>query len=173
MPAGVVRKAVETALIDKYGAGQWILSPSDVAFYFNRELIRQKKLDAAEVERTAADAARAVAHVFRVYTREMLMHGAVDPEVGSQVMNGFYAPRSPDVYVLLEPYWLYGSKGTTHSTTFSYDAHVPVIFMGPGIKPGRFNRQISVNDVAPTLATYLDIETPSGSVGRCLAEILF
>jgi hypothetical protein len=173
MPAGVVRKAVETALIDKYGAGQWILSPSDVAFYFNRELIRQKKLDAAEVERTAADAARAVAHVFRVYTRDMLIHGAVDPEVGTQVMNGFYAPRSPDVYVLLEPYWLYGSKGTTHSTTFSYDAHVPVIFMGPGIKPGRFNRQISVNDVAPTLAAYLDIETPSGSVGRCLAEILF
>jgi hypothetical protein len=44
--------------------------------------------------------------------------------------------------------------------------------MGPGIKLGRFDQQISVNDVAPTLATYLDIETPSGSVGRCLAEIL-
>jgi hypothetical protein len=25
--------------------------------------------------------------------------------------------------------------------------------------------------VAPTLATYLDIETPGGSVGRCLTEI--
>jgi type I phosphodiesterase/nucleotide pyrophosphatase len=173
MPPGVVRKAVEAALIDKYGAGQWILSPSDVAFYFNHELIRQKKLDAAEVERTAADAARPVAHVFRVYTREMLLHGTVDAEVGRQVMNGFYAPRSPDLYVLLEPYWLYGSRGTTHSTTFSYDAHVPVFFMGPGIKAGRFNQEISVNDVAPTLATYLDIETPSGSVGRCLAEILF
>ena len=173
MPQGVVRKAVEAALIDKYGAGQWILSPSDTAFYFNRELIRQKKLEVAEVERTAADAARQVAHVFRVYTAEMLLHGAVDVQVGRRVMNGFYAPRSPDLYVLLEPYWLYGSKGTTHSTTFSYDAHVPVIFMGPGIKAGRFNQQISVNDVAPTLATYLDIETPSGSVGRCLSEILF
>jgi hypothetical protein len=173
MPSGVVRKAVEAALIDKYGAGQWILSPSDVAFYFNRELIRQKKLDAAEVERTAADAARQVAHVFRAYTAEMLLHGTVDLEVGRRVMNGFYAPRSPDLYILLEPYWLYGSKGTTHNTTFSYDAHVPVIFMGPGIKAGRFNQQISVNDVAPTLATYLDLETPAGSVGRCLSEILF
>jgi hypothetical protein len=44
--------------------------------------------------------------------------------------------------------------------------------MGPGIKVGRFDQPISVNDVAPTVATYLDIETPSGSVGRCLAEIL-
>jgi arylsulfatase A-like enzyme len=172
MPPGVVRKAVEVALIAKYGAGQWMLNPSDTAFYFNRELIAQKKLDAAEVERTAAEAARPIAHVFRVYTREMLLNGTVDIQVGRRVMNGFYAPRGPDMYVLLEPYWLYGAKGTTHSTTFSYDAHVPVIFMGPGIKAGRFDKEISVNDVAPTLATYLDIETPSGSVGRCLAEIL-
>jgi hypothetical protein len=172
MQAGVVRKAVETALIDKYGAGQWLLNPSDAAFYFNQELIRQKKLDEAEVERTAAEAARPIAHVFRVYTREMLLKGTVDLEVGRRVMNGFYPQRGPDMYVLLEPYWIYGAKGTTHSTTFSYDAHVPVIFMGPGIKVGRFDQPISVNDVAPTVATYLDIETPSGSVGRCLAEIL-
>lgn len=173
MPPGVVRKAVEEALTGRYGAGQWMLNPSDTAFYFNQELIRQKKLDAGEVERTAAEAARRIAHVFRVYTREMLLNGTVDAPVGRQVMNGFYAPRGPDMYVLLEPYWLYGARGTTHSTIFSYDAHVPVIFMGPGIKAGRFDQRISVNDVAPTLATYLDIETPSGSVGRCLAEILF
>ncbi|HTT64174.1 MAG TPA: alkaline phosphatase family protein [Bryobacteraceae bacterium] len=173
MPQGAVRQAVEAALTARYGDGRWFLYSTDMAFYFNSDLITQKKLDAAEVERTAAEAARGVKHVFRVYTREMLLHGAVDLQVGRRVMNGFYAPRSPDLYVLLEPYWLYGSKGTTHGTTFSYDAHVPVILMGPGIKQGRFNQDISVNDVAPTLATYLDIETPSGSTGRCLAEILF
>ena len=171
MPQGAVRQAVESALSEKYGTGQWIATPSETVFYFNRDLIRQKKLDAAEVERTAAEAARNVPHVFRVYTREMLLNGTVDIQVGRRVMNGFFPPRSGDLYVLLDPYWLYGSRGTTHSTTFSYDAHVPVIFMGPGIKTGWFNANISVNDVAPTLATYLNIETPSGSVGRCLTEI--
>jgi arylsulfatase A-like enzyme len=86
-------------------------------------------------------------------------------------MNGFYSPRSADVYVLLEPYWLSQAGGASHSTTFSYDARVPVIFMGPGIRPGRFYQQTAVNDIVPTLATYLDVETPSGSVGRCLWEI--
>lgn len=172
MPQGAVRKAVEGALAAKYGEGKWILAGlGESAFYFDQELIRKNKLDARDVERTAADAARGVAHVFRVYTRDMLLNGAVDLEVGRRVMKGFYPPRGPDLYILLEPYWLYGAKGTTHSTTFSYDAHVPVIFMGPGIKPGRFDQPIAVNDVAPTLATYLDIETPSGSVGRCLSEI--
>jgi len=44
--------------------------------------------------------------------------------------------------------------------------------MGPGVKPGRYHGNITPNDIAPTLATMLDVETPSGSVGRVLAEIL-
>jgi hypothetical protein len=174
VPSGVIRKAVEDALKEKYGEGQWILSGADVALYFNRDLLHQKKLDPAEVERTAAEAARGVAHVFRAYPGELLASGiAMEDQVGRRVANGFYAPRSPDLYILLEPYWLYGgSKGTTHGTTFSYDAHVPVIFMGTGFRAGRFHAPATVYDIAPTLATYLDIETPSGSVGRCLTEAL-
>jgi arylsulfatase A-like enzyme len=86
-------------------------------------------------------------------------------------MNGYYIRRGPDVEILLEPYWIFTQTGATHGTTFSYDAHVPVMFMGAGIKPGRYDNAIAVNDVAPTLATILDVETPSGSVGRVLTEM--
>jgi hypothetical protein len=44
--------------------------------------------------------------------------------------------------------------------------------MGPGIKAGRYARPVALNDVAPSLATILDIETPSGSVGRPLSEMM-
>ncbi|HTQ57281.1 MAG TPA: alkaline phosphatase family protein [Bryobacteraceae bacterium] len=171
---GVIRKAVEAALDEKFGEGPWILNGPDVALYLNQDLIRQKKLDPAEVERVAAEAARRVPHVFRAYPAELLASGvAMEDQAGRRVANGFYAPRSPDLYVLLEPYWLYGgSKGTTHGSIFNYDAHVPVIFMGPGFRAGRFNGPATVYDIAPTLATYLEIQTPSGAVGRCLAEAL-
>ena len=43
--------------------------------------------------------------------------------------------------------------------------------MGPGIRTGRYFEPIAVNDIAPTLAAVLDVETPSGSVGRVLSEI--
>jgi len=172
VPSGTVRKAVEQALAARFGDGNFILTPSDAGLYLNQDLIRQKKLDTAEVDRVAARAAAEVPHVFRVYTRETLAGPSLPDRVGRRVQNGFYAPRSPDVYVLFEPYWIASRTGTTHGSTFSYDAHVPIIFMGPGIKPGRYSTPASVNDIAPTLATYLDIETPSGSVGRCLAEIL-
>jgi predicted AlkP superfamily pyrophosphatase or phosphodiesterase len=172
MPPRIVRDTVQAALAKKYGEGNWISSPSEHSLYLNLELIHEKKLDRAEVNQAAADAAMGIAHVARVFTREQLMHGAVlEDQISRRVMNGFYERRGADVYLLLEPYWMFSAHGTTHGTTYSYDAHVPVIFMGPGIKAGQFDETIAVNDIAPTLATLLGIETPSGSVGRVLREI--
>jgi arylsulfatase A-like enzyme len=172
MPPRIVRDTVQAALTKKYGEGNWISSPSEHSLYLNRELIREKNLDLAEVNHTAAEAAMAIPHVARVYTREQLMKGAVlEDQISRRVMNGFYERRGADVYLVLEPYWMFSAHGTTHGTTYSYDAHVPVIFMGPGIKAARFDETIAVNDIAPTLATLLGLESPSGSVGRVLGEI--
>lgn len=168
-----VTDAIEKALTAKYGAGKWIVSRSEGVIYFNPALLAEKKLDGAEVNRIAAQAALSVPHVFRVYTREQLTTGgALEDLVGRRVGNGYHMRRGPDLTVLLEPYWLSYKTGASHSTTFSYDAHVPVIFMGPGVRAGRYHPNIAVNDIAPTLATMLDLETPSGSAGRVLAEML-
>jgi len=43
--------------------------------------------------------------------------------------------------------------------------------MGPGIRPGRYYQAAALNDAAPTLAAMLDVEMPSGSVGRVLYEM--
>ena len=44
--------------------------------------------------------------------------------------------------------------------------------MGPGVRPGRYYRDAALNDLAPTVAAMLDVEIPSGSVGRVLDEII-
>lgn len=172
---GLIPDTVQKALRARYGDFNWITNAEEYSIYLNWELIKVHKLDPDEVTRTAADALRALPHVFRVYTRQELMHGTVlDDPVSRRVEHGYYAPRCGDLEVILDPYWLYGTgsaSGTSHSTPFSYDTHVPVIFMGPGIKPGRYDESIIPNDIAPTLATILDVETPSGSVGRVLTEM--
>ena len=45
-----------------------------------------------------------------------------------------------------------GGGGTGHGTPYSYDRHVPIIFMGRGIKPGQYNEVSGPEDIAPTLA---------------------
>jgi predicted AlkP superfamily pyrophosphatase or phosphodiesterase len=172
LPLGIVSKTVQAALVKKYGEGNWIVSNAEHSIYLNLELITQKNLSAADVDRTAAEAAVAIPHVFRVYTREQLLNGVFPDEVSRRVMNGYFPRRGADVEVLLDPYWIFTQTGATHGAAFGYDTHVPVIFMGPGIRAGQYHNAIAVNDVAPTLATMLEVETPAGSVGRVLTEML-
>ena len=178
MPGGrmqprIVQNTLQSALVKKYGEGKWILSSQEHSLTLNQDLVQGKKLDRVEVEETAREVILAIPHVWRVYTRSLLIGGNVgDDPVGRAVMNGFFPSRGADVYVLLEPYWMFGASGTTHGTAFSYDTHVPVIFMGPAIRAGIYDDQIIVNDIAHTIADLLEIETPSASVGRVLKEMI-
>lgn len=170
--AASLADAVQKALEQKYGNSHWIARSLENGIYLNWELIQQHKLDTVEVTRTAAEALRQQPHVYRVFTRDELMHGAVQQDpVSVRVSHGYYAPRGADLEVILEPYWATGTTKASHSTPFSYDTHVPLIFLGAGIRPGRYNMPVTINDVAPTLANILDVETPSGSVGRVLSEM--
>jgi arylsulfatase A-like enzyme len=179
MPGGRVDNAslvatAENALSAKFGQGKWIVSKG-TPIYLNRDLIREKKLNEDEVERVAAQALRDAPHVLRVYTREQILNGGAAGDAVAQSVNyGFYGSRSGDLVVLLDSYYLAGeanSTGTTHGTPFNYDTHVPIVFMGAGIRPGEYHRKVFVNDVAPTLAAILQIEEPSGSIGNVLNEL--
>lgn len=173
IPETVIAATIEARLVEKYGAGKWLVGRLGASQYINTQLIREKNLSLDEVSETAAAAAREVPHVFRGYSRSQLMRGAVSgDQIDRRVLNGFYAGRSPDVHVVLEPYYVNDPKGATHGQPFNYDAHVPVILMGDGIRAGRYHKRVAPNDIAPTLATLLDVETPSGALGRVLDEIL-
>jgi predicted AlkP superfamily pyrophosphatase or phosphodiesterase len=178
MPAGRLsrpdlEKAVSDALEKAFGPGPWLEGRAGSALYLNRALMAERGLDPATVERRAASGAEAADAVWRTYTRSQLLEGRVASDPWSRrVQLSFHRERSGDVDVLLEPYWMSGTSGTTHGSAFSYDTHIPLMVMGPGIRPGRYDRTVVLNDLAPTLATLLGIETPSGASGRTLAEIL-
>jgi hypothetical protein len=135
--------------------------------------------DAAELRKAAAEAASKVPHIARAFASDDLRRGyAGGDRVSRAVMLGYYGQRSGDIVLVPEPYFMFGGKsftsfqgGTTHLTPYGYDAHVPLIFMGRGIRPGFYDGPVLVNDAAPTLATILEIETPAGSIGRTLGEM--
>ncbi len=88
------------------------------------------------------------------------------------ITNGYNARRSGDIYYILEPNWFNGgSTGTTHGNWNPYDSHIPLVFMGWGIKPGATNKTHYMTDIAPTLAALLHIQMPNGTVGEPITEI--
>jgi arylsulfatase A-like enzyme len=75
------------------------------------------------------------------------------------------------------PYYFWSSRygaqptGTTHGTPYAYDTHVPLIIAGPGVRDGEHDRFVDMADLAPTLASLLDIQAPAGSEGRVIPEV--
>jgi len=55
-----------------------------------------------------------------------------------------------------------------HGTPWSYDTHVPLIFMGPGFKAGVYQTPATPADLAVTLAALLGINPPAVATGRVL-----
>jgi hypothetical protein len=39
------------------------------------------------------------------------------------------------------------------------------------VKPGKTNRETYMTDIAPTLAAFLHIQMPSGSIGKVIEEV--
>ena len=178
MPGGRLAEArltqrISEALTKRFGPGKWLLGGSATMPYLNQELIQTRRLDPAEVERVAAEAASKQEHIARVYTRHQLLSGQVQrDDVGRAFSLGFYGPRSGDLLILQEPYYLFEATGTSHGTPYDYDSHVPIIFLGPGIQARTYWQRVAHNDIAPTLSAILGIEAPSGSMGRVLSELL-
>jgi len=185
MPGGYLAADVEDAVLSalnrKYGKADWIIpGAGETALYFNREAIESAKtldghpLTEQDVYRTAKQAIFAIPqlHVVRVYTRDQLDNGVAGDFIARAEMNGYFPRRSGDLNLVFEPAYEPGTSGTTHFSPYRYDTHVPVLFMGPGVRAGRYDTTIEPNDIAPTLATMLDVQTPSGSSGRVLTEML-
>jgi predicted AlkP superfamily pyrophosphatase or phosphodiesterase len=100
----------------------------------------------------------------------------VQTPVTDAILANFNEDRSGDIYVVFEPQWFVAefdgkSVAASHGSPWAYDTHVPVIWMGPGIEPGRIARRVETVDVAPTIAAYLGVKYPSGARGRAMAEI--
>lgn len=166
-------EAIEAALDARFGAETWIERSTYPHVYLDHALLASRGIDAAEARRVAANAAARVPHVARVYTRDAILAGQVpDDLISSRVTRGYHRERSGDLHVVLESLWTTAVSGSSHGTPYHYDAHIPLILMGPGIVPGTYHARVAMNDLAPTLAAVLGVEAPTASTGRVLQEAL-
>ncbi|HET7483421.1 MAG TPA: alkaline phosphatase family protein [Actinomycetota bacterium] len=95
-----------------------------------------------------------------------------------RVRRGDYPGRSPDVYLLSRPPNVMGGLETmtTHSGPWPYLQQVPLVFYGPGYIPSqgtiRPDREVTLADVAPTVAELLDFGWPTDRPGQPIEEAL-
>ena len=94
-----------------------------------------------------------------------------------RVRRGAYPGRSYDVFfVPRSPNSIGTFDYTTHGGPWDYLQRGPMVFAGPGyirpLGPVALDREVTVADIAPTLADVLGVEPPNAGTGRSLEEIL-
>ena len=63
-----------------------------------------------------------------------------------------------ELIVTLTPFSTFGGNVASHGSAYDYDSHVPLIFYGAGVKPGRVTEFVRTVDLAPTLAAIAGVK---------------
>ena len=167
------------ALKQRFGLGEELIEDFFQPYlYLNRELIRSKGLDQAEIEKVLAEEIEKFPGVAKAVSSTALRSAALpDTELMRKILNNFHPRRSGDIYLVFEPYvYINDFDGlivaSTHGAPWRYDSFVPVMFAGAGLKPATLSRAMTPYDIAPTLANYLGIKQPSAAIGEPLVEVI-
>jgi predicted AlkP superfamily pyrophosphatase or phosphodiesterase len=157
----------------KYGEGNWISSFTNEQVFLNYDLAKEKGVDIEQMQRELAGFLLKFPGIKEVYTGTDMRRMDYLTGKKSLLQMGYNHKASGDLLLILEPAWLSSSfKGTTHGTGYTYDTHVPIVFMGWNVPHGESSKYVTVTDIAPTLSMMLDIRLPNGATGQPILEIV-
>jgi hypothetical protein len=137
-------------------------------------------LNLEEVEHFVAGEMMKVDGIAYAMTRSDLLNGRItESPIQNQIRRSFNPGRSGNIHMVPEHYWFLHSSEETekmgiekiaaiHGAPWEYDTYVPIFFAGNGVPAQTIHRLVGPHDIAATIAAYLEIKPPSGSVGgRC------
>jgi predicted AlkP superfamily pyrophosphatase or phosphodiesterase len=168
-----VVKSLNTAIEDQFKVKRAIITSSNSQFYFDHKAIRNAKADFNAIKMMAIEALRDEDEVLDAVDLSKLSTETLPAEIKKMVTNGYYGKRSGDIYYILKSNYFGGGKtGTTHGSWNPYDSHIPCVFMGWNVKPGKTNKTHYMTDISATLAAMLHIQMPSGCIGEPITELV-
>jgi hypothetical protein len=99
-----------------------------------------------------ANAIRALPGIRRVDSFQALAADTLTDPVARRWRHQFPAGANIALVVTLTPGSTWAGNIAFHGTPYDYDSHVPILFYGAGVKPGRISAFVRTVDIAPTLA---------------------
>jgi hypothetical protein len=93
--------------------------------------------------------------ILLAYDIKKLSDVALPTEVKEMFIKGYNTKRGGDIQIVVKAGNFYGGRtGSTHGSFNPYDSHIPMLWMGWGIKTGKLNREVYMTDIASTLRHY-------------------
>jgi len=167
-------KEANAFLEKKYGQHKIIRSLANNEVHLDYTLIRNAGLDENAIRKDCVDFFQNKDEFAWAVDLKELANANLPTMLLERLRNGYNRERSGVIFLIAKTgYFPSQSKtGVDHGHWSPYDAHIPLVWMGWGIKHGSTARQIFITDIAPTVSFLLHIQLPSGSIGEPIGEIL-
>lgn len=170
-----IQKEIDAELTEKFGHKGIVKSLMNYQVHLNNPLIDSLDLDVQDIKKSIIKNLNKQEGIAYVVDMENADNMFIPAPIREKIINGYNRKNSGAIQIIAEPQWYSGTPrgtGTTHGVWSSYDSHIPLLFMGWGIKPGVSNKEVYSTDIAPTLAALLHVMEPNGSIGKPIVEVL-
>jgi len=178
LPSGglVTRKFktdLDSLILKKFKVKSAIFTLMNNQVIFDTDAIATANADYSQIKQLCVDYLVKQEGILNAVDIKNIGNATIPAELKTKITYGYNARRSGDIYFILDAGWYPStSPGTGHSAWNPYDSHIPAVFMGWGIKPGKTNKPYYMTDIAPTISALLHIQEPSGSIGKVITELM-
>jgi predicted AlkP superfamily pyrophosphatase or phosphodiesterase len=156
-----------------FGLKNTIVKVQNSQVYINYNEIKNAGKNASDVEEEIIRFLNEQPFIDYAFRSKNISTASIPSPIKQMLINGYNSKRSGQIgYVTKSGYISMGNTGTTHGAWNPYDAHIPLVWFGTDIKPGKTNRETYMTDIAPTISALLDIQMPSGNVGKVIQEVV-
>ena len=171
--SATVLKNLNKLCKEKFGIDETVKKIYDYQLYLNNRIIDSANINRKELKTFLVSSLKKIPEVWNAYDEEDLETTILPAVLKERLSNSYYFRRSGDVQYFYKPqYTDFNTEGIEHGAWYPYDAHIPCLFYGWGIKPGKTNRETYMTDIAPTIAAMLKIQMPNGCVGKVITEAI-
>ncbi|HZF64911.1 MAG TPA: alkaline phosphatase PafA [Chitinophagaceae bacterium] len=168
-----LQKKLSDSVQKRFGVGGVVSSIINYQVYLDNNLIEQSKTSKKDISQYISSKLLEIEGVANAFPLSEVNTVTLPSKIKMFVSNGYNQQRSGDVQFILKPQWFSGGRtGTTHGLWNPYDSHIPLLWFGWKIKPGKTHREVYMSDIAPTLAAMLKIQMPNASVGEVILEVI-
>ena len=166
-------KRAELATINKFLLKNLVEANANYQIYLNRSSIDSAGADFNMVKSYFISELNKDPEVLIAFDNANISAVNIPAEFKEMFIKGYNQKLGGDIQVVYRPnYFFGGATGTTHGSMYPYDSHIPLLWMGWGIKQGNSNREVHMTDISTTLAAMLKIQMPSGNVGKVISEVI-
>ena len=178
LPGGVMSddgvKVELSKLLTTKGINPKVISAiSEFNIFYNHNLMDSLQVSQDKLTNIITNYLEAKSYILQVVESRKAATAPLPQNIRERIVNGYTPQRSGDlVFITKSGYVGGGNTGTGHGVFYNYDAHIPLLFYGNGIKKGAVNSVNYMTDIAPTISTLLGIQMPSGSIGKPILEVI-